>query len=101
MIEILKSLVSVTTNDSGRAASKKTLKSHLPKLCHVIKELVTNMPEKQSRRAEVRKFCSRVFQIISSLNLSEPFLHALEPNAHAACETQLGDVFLALKKVER
>ncbi|PSS29231.1 Ribonuclease [Actinidia chinensis var. chinensis] len=101
VIEILKSLVSVTANESGRAASKKTLKNHLPKLCHVIKELVTNMPEKQSRRAEVRKFCSRVFQIISSLNLSEPFLQALEPNAHTACETQLGDVFLALKKLER
>ncbi|GFS34513.1 DNA polymerase V family [Actinidia rufa] len=101
VIEILKSLVSVTANDSGWAASKKTLKSHLPKMCHVIKELVTNMPEKQSRRAEVRKFCSRVFQIITSLNLSEPFLQALEPNAHAACETQLGDAFLTLKKVER
>ncbi|GFY89461.1 DNA polymerase V family [Actinidia rufa] len=101
VIEILKSLISVTANESGRAASKKTLKNHLPKLCHVIKELVTNMPEKQSRRAEVRKFCSRVFQIISSLNLSEPFLQALEPNAHTACETQLGDVFLALKKLER
>ncbi|GMP38779.1 hypothetical protein CsSME_00009909 [Camellia sinensis var. sinensis] len=54
VIEILKSLISVSTDESGRAASKKTLNSHLPKLCHLIKELVTNMPEKQARRAEVQ-----------------------------------------------
>ncbi|KAI8025671.1 rDNA transcriptional regulator pol5 [Camellia lanceoleosa] len=72
VIEILKSLISVSTDESGRAASKKTLNSHLPKLCHLIKELVTNMPEKQARRAEV--------------------------HAHATCESQLGEAFLALKK---
>ncbi|KAF5953126.1 hypothetical protein HYC85_011070 [Camellia sinensis] len=98
VIEILKSLISVSTDESGRAASKKTLNSHLPKLCHLIKELVTNMPEKQARRAEVRKFCSKVFQIITSLNLSKSFLKSLESDAHATCASQLGEVFLALKK---
>ncbi|KAL6964195.1 DNA-directed DNA polymerase [Sarracenia purpurea var. burkii] len=101
VIEILKSLVSVSTDGSGQAASMKTLNSHIPKLCCLIKELVTNMPEKQSRRAEVRKFCSRVFQIMTSLKLSESFLKALESDVHAACEDQLGDVFVALKKLER
>ncbi|CAL5377606.1 unnamed protein product [Camellia sinensis] len=90
VIEILKSLISVSTDESGRAASKKTLNSHLPKLCHLIKELVTNMPEKQARRAEVRKFCSKVFQIITSLNLSKSFLKSLESDAHATCASQLG-----------
>ncbi|KAF5936948.1 hypothetical protein HYC85_024454 [Camellia sinensis] len=101
VIEILKSLVSVSTDESGQAASRKILDNHLPKLCQLVKELVTNMPEKQSRRAEVRKFCSRVFQIITSLNLSVSFLKALGSDALTACESQLGELFLALKKHEQ
>ncbi|CAL5358197.1 unnamed protein product [Camellia sinensis] len=101
VIEILKSLVSVSTDESGQAASRKILDNHLPKLCQLVKELVTNMPEKQSRRAEVRKFCSRVFQIITSLNLSVSFLKALGSDAQTACESQLGELFLALKKHEQ
>uniref|UniRef100_A0A5B6YU56 Putative DNA polymerase V n=1 Tax=Davidia involucrata TaxID=16924 RepID=A0A5B6YU56_DAVIN len=100
VIEIFKSLISVSTDESGQVASKKILKSHLPKVCHLIEELVTNMPEKQSRRAEVRKFCGRVFQSLTSLNLTTSFLKALESDAHAACESQLGEMFLALKKLE-
>ncbi|KAG5526172.1 hypothetical protein RHGRI_032450 [Rhododendron griersonianum] len=99
VIEILKSLVSVTNEE--RAKSRKTLGRHIPKLSQLVKELVINMPEKQSRRAEARKFCSRVFQIITGLNLSESFLKALGSDAHAACQSQLGDVFLSLKKLER
>lgn len=99
VIEILKSLVSVTNDE--RAKSRKTLGRHIPKLSQLIKELVINMPEKQSRRAEARKFCSRVFQIITGLNLSESFLKALGSDAHAACESHLGEVFLSLKKLER
>ncbi|XAR73034.1 DNA-directed DNA polymerase [Bertholletia excelsa] len=101
VFEILKSLVYASTNETVRAASRKTLSSHLPKLCHLIKELVRNMPEKQARRADVRKFCGKVFQILTSLNLSESFLKALGSDVHAACESQLGDVFLALKKREQ
>ncbi|XP_052191832.1 uncharacterized protein LOC127801057 isoform X2 [Diospyros lotus] len=101
VIEILKSLVSISADESARTASIKTLSRHLPKLCHLIGELVSHMPEKHSRRAEVRKFCSKVFQIIRSLNLSESFLKALDSNAHAACESQLGELFLTLKKAER
>ncbi|KAA8545689.1 hypothetical protein F0562_020860 [Nyssa sinensis] len=100
VIEIFKSLISVSTDESGQVASKKILKTHLLKVCHLIKELVTNMPEKQSRRAEVRKFCGRVFQILTSLNMTASFLKALESDAHAACESQLGEMFLALKKLE-
>lgn len=97
--EILKSLVS--TDESGQDASKKIMKNHLHKLCHLVKELVTKMPEKQSRRAEVRKFCGKVFQIMLTLSLARSFLKNLDPDAHAACESLLGENFVNLKKLER
>nr|GLL45519.1 myb-binding protein 1A-like protein [Ipomoea trifida] len=98
ILETLKSLVPANADQSNQEASKKTLKGKLRKLSHLIQVLVTNMPDKQSRRADVRKFCSKVFGILSSLNLTAPFLKALEPDGHTACESQLGDTFLALKK---
>lgn len=96
--EILKSDISFASEGSAANESKKMLKSHLPKLCHLIKHLVTNMPEKQSRRADVRKFCGKVFQILTTFHLTSSFLKALEPDGHTACESQLGEIFLALKK---
>ncbi|XP_073123017.1 uncharacterized protein [Henckelia pumila] len=99
--EILKSLHSTNTDENGAQLAKKMLKSHLPKLCSLIEHMATNMPEKQSRRAEVRRFCGKVFQILTTCNLSSSFLKALEPDGHASCESQLGDVFLALKKREQ
>lgn len=95
--EILKAVLAESTPDE----SKKFLKGHLSKLGHLLKELATHMPEKQSRRAEVRKFCSKVFQILSSQNLSKSFLKTLDTDAHAACESHLGEPFLALKKTEK
>ncbi|KAB1206724.1 DNA polymerase V [Morella rubra] len=99
LTEILKSLVS--TDESSQDASKKIVRNHLHKICHLVKELVTKMPEKQARRAEVRKFCGRVFQIMSTLNFARSFLKYLEPDAHAACESQLGESFVDLKKLEK
>nr|XP_027112751.1 rDNA transcriptional regulator pol5-like [Coffea arabica] len=95
--EVLKSL---TTNadDSSQHSLVKIMKSNLQQLCNLIKVLVTNMPEKQSRRADVRKFCSKVFQTLTNLNLTTSSLKALESDARAACESQLGDVFLAFVK---
>lgn len=101
VMDILKSMAPSSTDDDGQGALKKILKSHLQKLCHLIKELATNMPEKQSRQAEVRKFCGRVFQIVSTHNLNKSFLKDLAPDAHAVCESKLGEVFLSLKKLER
>ena len=101
VIEILKSSLFLNTDGNGQEASKKMLKSHLPKFCLLIKVLVTKMPEKQARRAHVRKFCGKVFQIISTSNLTKSFLEDLPPDAHVACETQLGESFLALKKLGR
>ncbi|KAG6425009.1 hypothetical protein SASPL_115432 [Salvia splendens] len=59
--EVLKAHGSV----SGKA-SKKFLKSHISKISHLIKHLVTNMPEKQARRAAVRRFCGKVFQMLTT-----------------------------------
>lgn len=101
VIEILKSHVFFNTDVKGQEASKKMLKSHLPKLAFLIKVLVTNMPEKQARRTHVRKFCGKVFQMISTSNLTKSFLKDLPPDAHVACETHLGEAFLALKKLGR
>ncbi|XP_022876353.1 DNA polymerase V-like [Olea europaea var. sylvestris] len=100
--EILKSFISSSADDeSGQNASKMMLKSHLPKICHLIKQLLTNMPEKQSRRVDVRKFCTKIFQILKAHNLSASFLKALEPEGHAVCESQLRVTFLAMKQQER
>ncbi|KAL2254491.1 UNVERIFIED_CONTAM: Myb-binding protein 1A-like protein [Sesamum indicum] len=96
--EILKSHISSTTDESAEDAQKVMLKNHLPKLCDLVKHLVINMPEKQTRRADVRKFCGKVFQILTTYNLTSGFLKTLEPDGRAACESQLGDIFLALKK---
>lgn len=101
VIEILKSPVFCSTDVNGQEALKKILKSHLPKLGLLIKVLVTKMPEKQARRAHVRKFCGKVFQIISTSDLTKSFLKDLPPDAHVACEAHLGEAFLALKKLGR
>ncbi|KAK6945873.1 DNA polymerase V/Myb-binding protein 1A [Dillenia turbinata] len=99
--EILKSLAPITSDESTHETSKKILKGHVPKLCNLVVELVSNMPEKQSRRAEVRKFCNKIFQIISTFNLTKLFLKGLAPEIQAACESQFGKSFLALKKSEQ
>ncbi|KAL6209478.1 hypothetical protein ACLB2K_020420 [Fragaria x ananassa] len=85
---------------SGQETLKKIMKSHLEKLCQLIEQLLTNMPEKQSRRAEVRKFCGKIFQMIATLKLSKSFLKNLAPDAHAKCDSQLGDQFKNLKKIQ-
>lgn len=95
--EILKSLLA----EGKPEASKRVLKAHMSKLSHLIKQLASHMPEKQSRRADVRKFCGKVFQIISTHNLTKSFIKTLEPDACAACESQFGEPFIALKKMEK
>lgn len=101
VMEILKSMVSSGIDENNPNALKKVLKNHLQKLCYLIKELVTNMPAKQSRRADVRKFCGKVFQIVSTHDLTNSFVKGLAPEAQSACELQLGELFLSFKKVER
>ncbi|XP_044491114.1 uncharacterized protein LOC123215113 isoform X2 [Mangifera indica] len=100
VMEILKSMVPLSSDEASRDTSKKAMKSHLGNLSRLIKELATHMPEKQSRKSEVRKFCSKIFQMVSSVNLTKSFLKYLTPDAHAACESELGEAFLNLKKIE-
>lgn len=95
--EILKSVG--PADGSGQDVLKDFLTSHLSKLGHLIEVLVTNKAEKQSRRAEVRKFCGKIFQTVSTLKLTKSFLKSLDQNAHALCESQIGDQFLNLKKL--
>ncbi|KAJ0077787.1 hypothetical protein Patl1_37204 [Pistacia atlantica] len=78
VMEILKSVVPLSSDEASRDASKKALKSRLRNLSRLIKELAAHMPEKQSRKSEVH----------------------LTPDALAAYESELGDTFLNLKKVE-
>ncbi|KAK0589170.1 hypothetical protein LWI29_010611 [Acer saccharum] len=74
VMEILKSLVPFISSKGSLVTSTRNLKAHLGNLSLLIKELVTNMPEKQSRRAEVRKFCGKIFQMVSTLKLTKSFL---------------------------
>ncbi|KAM7250192.1 hypothetical protein ACFE04_022075 [Oxalis oulophora] len=97
VIDILKLMVPPSADESSR---KKTLKSHLEKIAILVKELVTNMPKKHARVVDVRKFCSKVFQMISNNKLTKPFLKQLGADARAQCESQLGQAFLELKKSE-
>ncbi|KAG8473504.1 hypothetical protein CXB51_035638 [Gossypium anomalum] len=100
VIEVLKSQVPMNNNESNRDASKKFLKSHLQSLGHLIETLVTKMPEKKSRKTEVHKCCDKIFQMITTLDLTKAFLKCLEPGTLSACESQLGPIFLKLKKLK-
>ncbi|XP_010252543.1 PREDICTED: myb-binding protein 1A-like protein isoform X2 [Nelumbo nucifera] len=96
--EILKSLVSGTADKGEKyLASRRLLKAHISALCKLMEKLLTNMPEKQSRRSDVRRFCGQVLQAVSGLNLKKPFHKSLTPDAYAACESQLGNAFLPFK----
>ncbi|CAI0425340.1 unnamed protein product [Linum tenue] len=96
VVEVLKSMISSTGSD-GKAA-KRILKTQvIQKLSGLLKELVTNMPEKQSRHADVRKFCGKVFHTISANNLTKSFLKEVAPEVQTACESHLGELFLNFK----
>ncbi|KAK8700252.1 hypothetical protein V6N13_018653 [Hibiscus sabdariffa] len=93
VIGVLKSQVPMISNISNRHISKKTLKRHLRNLGRLIKMLASRMPEKKSRKTEVHNFCGKIFRMISTLGLNKAFLRCLGPDAHVACESQLGPIF--------
>ncbi|PKA55156.1 DNA polymerase phi subunit [Apostasia shenzhenica] len=74
--------------------SSKLLKAHLPALCGLIQQLLTNLPGKPSRRAEVRRFCTRALLAVSALNLKKSFRRAMNPEAFSVLEAQLGNAAL-------
>ncbi|KAM0933020.1 putative DNA-directed DNA polymerase [Dioscorea sansibarensis] len=98
---IIKSWISANKGDEGKDAPSKPkfFKKHLPALCDLIHGILSNLPEKQSRRAEVRRFCSQLLHAISVLKLHKSFIKTLKPDAYSACESQLGTAFLQFKKL--
>lgn len=97
VIETIKSSIS---SENGQHVAKELMENFMHELCNLIKELLTNMPEKQARRADVRKFCGKIFQFVSSLNINKSFVTSLAPEALAVCESQLGEQFSKLKHCE-
>ncbi|KAI3755493.1 hypothetical protein L1987_55294 [Smallanthus sonchifolius] len=96
ILEILKQYALV--NKDGNDEAEEMISNHLSRLGSLIKELVTNMPEKQAKRAEVRKFCGKIFTLLTTHGLSTQFLESLDPEVHLKCENQIGKAFLELKK---
>ncbi|XP_020253656.1 DNA polymerase V-like [Asparagus officinalis] len=94
---VMKSGTPVKGKDGSGKLSAKLLKKHMPALCDLIQVLLSQLPEKQSRRAEVRRFCTRALNVISALDLRKPFLKVLKPEARSLCESHLGNVFLPFK----
>lgn len=84
--------------DASSKSSYQLLKKHLPTLCDLIHALLSRWPEKESRRAEVRRFCTRALSTITTFNLKKTFLKALKPETLSLCETHLGNAFLPFKK---
>ncbi|XP_039040582.1 myb-binding protein 1A-like protein [Hibiscus syriacus] len=96
VIEVLKSQVPMNSNENNWEEAKKFLKSHLQSLGRLIETLVKKMPEKRSRKTEVHKCCDKIFQMITSLDLTKAFLRCLGADALSACESQIGPGFLKL-----
>ncbi|KAJ9175014.1 hypothetical protein P3X46_013601 [Hevea brasiliensis] len=88
VMEILKSMVSSGTDESSRNASKKILKNHLHKLSYLVKELFS--------------FQGWVFDLFFILPFvldhQVSFLKDLAPENQVSCKSQLGELFLNLKK---
>ncbi|XP_043711962.1 rDNA transcriptional regulator pol5-like [Telopea speciosissima] len=100
--EVLKSSVSGIENKGEKyMSSRKFLKAHMVSLCDLLEKLLMKMPEKQSRRAGVRRFCGQVLHSVLKLHLKKSFIGSLTPDAYAACESQLGDTFLPFKSREQ
>ncbi|KAJ3683162.1 hypothetical protein LUZ60_013389 [Juncus effusus] len=88
----------VPTNKGGEkekeaSSSAKLVKKNLSAICELFGELLVKLPEKQSRRADVRRFCNRALSLVSGLNLNKPFVKGLKPEVYALCEKQLGVAF--------
>ncbi|KAI0488592.1 hypothetical protein KFK09_028430 [Dendrobium nobile] len=94
---IIKSVIpssKVVGDKEAISKSSKLLKAHLPALCELIFQLLNNLPGKQSRRAEVRRFCTRSLQAVSMLNLKKSFRKAMKPECFSLCELHLGNAVL-------
>ncbi|KAJ4757383.1 DNA polymerase V [Rhynchospora pubera] len=86
--------------EKDSSCSSKLVKKHLKIICELIGKLLTNMPQKQSRRADVRRFCTRVLNVVSGLKLNKKFIERLTPEVCTLCEAQLGAAFKPFKTEE-
>jgi DNA polymerase phi len=62
------------SNKKDTSSSSKLDKKHLKVICALIGGLQTSLPQKQSRRADLRGFCTRVLNVMSGLNLNKNLL---------------------------
>ncbi|RZC44084.1 hypothetical protein C5167_037031 [Papaver somniferum] len=85
---MLKSLVS-KKNGEYESPLGEDLIAQMPLLAELIWKLITNMPKKQSWRAQVRCSCAKIFKVISMLNVVKEFLKALSKEATDASESHL------------
>ncbi|KAI3889727.1 hypothetical protein MKX03_007749 [Papaver bracteatum] len=85
---ILKSLVS-KKNGEYESPLAEDLIAQMPLLAELIWKLITNLPKKQSWRAQVRRSCAKIFKVISMLNAIKEFLKALSKEATDASESHL------------
>lgn len=94
---VMKSWTPSAKGEDAETKSSKLLRKHLPTLCELIQVLLSQLPEKQSRRAEVRRFCTRALNAILTLSLKRKFLKVLKPETYPLCESHLGNAFLPFK----
>ncbi|KAK9134199.1 hypothetical protein Syun_013529 [Stephania yunnanensis] len=94
---VLRSLVSSKGAEEENAAAM-FLRDRMSSLSDLVGKLVVNMPKKQAWRAQVRKFCGYIFKVITTHNLIKKFLKTLSKDSYDPCASQLGDLFLSLKK---
>jgi DNA polymerase phi len=85
------------SNEKDISCSSKLVKKHLKVICELIGGLLTNLPQKQSRRADVRRSCTRLLNVVSGLNLNKKFIEALNTEVYTLCEAQLGAAFKPFK----
>ncbi|XP_006646852.2 uncharacterized protein LOC102702348 [Oryza brachyantha] len=95
-LELIDCILKSWAGDDSSAS--KVLKKHLSQLCELIQDVLTKIPENKSRRQEVRRFCTRVLQTVTKLNLKERFQKKLNPETLSLCEAQLGAAFVRFKK---
>ena len=81
----------------GDGAAAKFLKTHVVAFSELVCQLLSRFPEKQSRRAEVRRVCGRILEALTTHNLVKSFVKHLTPEACSACQAKLGNQFHFLK----
>ncbi|KAG6480164.1 hypothetical protein ZIOFF_063642 [Zingiber officinale] len=96
---IIKSCIIPSKGETNEVAASrsKLFKKCLSAACELIQVLLSNMPEKKSRRLVVRRFSTQFLHAVSVRKLNNVFLKVLKPDSHSVWESQLGESFLSIK----